>query len=450
MKKHLLNIVAAVLAVCLFVACSSVSDKTDNNEGKLQIVTTIFPEYDWVKNVLGTNPANVDVTLLLDKGVDLHSYQPTAEDIIKIADSDIFIYVGGESDEWVGDVLKEANNPDMVVINLLEVLGDNAKEEEIIEGMEGEEEECEDEEEEEEGPEYDEYVWLSLKNAVIFTDAISEAIQKKDPANAGVYSDNAAAYKEKLIDLDQRYSDTVAECDCNTLIFGDRFPFRYMTDDYNLTYYAAFIGCSSETEASFETIVFLAKKADELSVRSIITIEGSDGKIAETIVQNTTSKDQKILTLDSMQCVTSEDIKNGESYYGIMENNLKVLKEALSNEDKVSDAVDVDLTGLSAMLVYSEVYNMVYEPEDYIGKTVKMKGEFAEYYDEQSGNYYSACIIKDAMACCAQGMEFVLTDDYVYPDDYPSEGDEITVVGVFDTYMEGKDQYCTLRDARLV
>ena len=329
MKKFISFFVAAVIMVCTLTACSLNNNQKAGSDDKLQIVTTIFPEYDWVMNILGDNPANAEVTMLLDKGVDLHSYQPTAEDILKISTCDMFIYVGGESDEWVEDVLEGANNKNMTVINLLDVLGDSVKEEEVVEGMECEEEEEEGEEGEEEGPEYDEHVWLSLKNAQVLVDNISVALSSIDEANANTYSANAKAYNEKLAALDKEYEEAVASSNVKTVVFGDRFPFRYMTDDYNLSYYAAFVGCSAETEASFETIIFLANKVDELSIDSILTIEGNNHKIAETIRDNTSSKDQQILIMDSMQSVTEKDVSEGASYLSIMESNLSVLKEAL-------------------------------------------------------------------------------------------------------------------------
>ena len=328
MKKNILIIVAAIFMAAYLSACGTGAEAAADNSGKLSIVTTIFPEYDWVMNILGDNPAGAEVTMLLDNGVDLHSYQPTAEDIMKISTCDLFIYVGGESDEWVEDALKTAENKNITAINLLDVLGGKVKEEEIVEGMEGEEEE-EDGEEEEEGPEYDEHVWLSLENASVLVSAISDAIQKTDPANADIYNKNAEAYKDKLEALDNEYKAAVSDASVNTLLFGDRFPFRYLTDDYNLNYYAAFAGCSAETEASFETITFLAGKVDELSLSCVMTIEGTDHKIAETIVKNTLNKDQKILTMDSMQSTTSKDVTNGTTYLSVMEDNLKVLKEAL-------------------------------------------------------------------------------------------------------------------------
>ena len=336
MKKFFSLITAAAMLTVSVSACgfNSVEAKSVSGHDKIQIVTTIFPEYDWVKNVLGDNPADADVTMLLDKGVDLHSFQPTAEDILKISNADMFVYVGGESDEWVSDALREAVNKDMVGINLLESLGDSVKEEEVVEGMQEEDHEHHDDGDghhHEEGEiEYDEHVWLSLRNAETLTQKISEGLQTVDPANAEIYKNNASLYIEKLKALDKEYQDTVSASPLHTLLFGDRFPFRYMVDDYGLQYYAAFAGCSAETEASFETISFLSKKVDELKLPAVMTIEGADHRIAETIIQNTGSKDQKILTFDSMQSVTAKDVQDGAAYLSIMENNLSVLKEAMS------------------------------------------------------------------------------------------------------------------------
>ena len=334
MKKYILTIIAAVMMMACLYGCAKADDAAAAGDDKLQIVTTIFPEYDWVKNVIGENPAGIEVTMLLDNGVDLHSYQPTVEDILKISECDMFIYVGGESDEWVEDALKEAVNKDMVKVNLLEVLGDSVKEEEIVEGMQEEEHDHDHEHEHEEGEdehehEKDEHVWLSLGNAITLTEHISKEIQALDEKNAEAYRKNTEEYIGKLRDLDSRYADTVSAAGTKTLLFGDRFPFRYLTDDYGLSYYAAFVGCSAETEASFETVTFLAEKTDELSLPAVMTIEGNDHRIAETIVQNTESRDQKILTMDSMQSITSKDVAAGVTYLSVMENNLKVLGEAL-------------------------------------------------------------------------------------------------------------------------
>lgn len=318
MKKLLSGILAGFL---LLSGCGqSVSTRTDD---ALSIVVTIFPEYDWVKAILKDNPAGATVTILTENGADLHSYQPTAKDMVTIADCDVFVYVGGESDKWVADALKGSTNPDQTAVSLLEVLGEAAKEEEAVEGMETEAEESDE-------IEYDEHVWLSLRNAHVLVEALCTAISAKDPDHQEVYRANTDAYLKELDDLDRQYQETVSEASYDTLIFGDRFPFRYLVDDYGLKYYAAFAGCSAETEASFETILFLAGKLDELKLTHILKIEGSDGKIAATILENTKPGGQDILTLNSMQGITSGDIKNGTSYLKIMKDNLDVLKQALN------------------------------------------------------------------------------------------------------------------------
>ena len=505
MKKYISILLAGVLAAGCLSACGQKNSNSgiqanDNNNNQIKVVTTIFPEYDWVKEIAGEEAANMDLTMLLDNGVDLHSYQPTADDILKISDCDLFIYVGGESDEWVEDALKEAVNKDMQVINLLDVLKDSIKTEEAMPGMQAEEghnhgyshfddsdvedrtlsdwdgdwqsvypylqdgvldevmekkaesgektaeeykeyydngyktdvsqitidaekntmcfvkngvaskatyeykgykiydyesgsrgvryffeatsgdadapkyvqfsdhgiapgkaehfhiyagndgfdalsEEMEnwptyypadmsgteiaDDMLEHEEKEYDEHVWLSLKNAQTLCNAIAEALEAIDPEHKDVYASNVTSYNESLASLDSRYQDAVANASQKTLLFGDRFPFRYMVDDYGLKYYAAFAGCSAESEASFETISFLAHKIDELGLKNIMTIENSDQKIAKTIRDNTKDKNQEILALDSMQSTTSEDVKNGTTYLSVMENNLDVLKKAM-------------------------------------------------------------------------------------------------------------------------
>ncbi len=324
LKKNLSILIAFIMTVTCLCACSLRDDAEYQNDDTIRIVATIFPEYDWVNNVLGENPAGAEVTMLLDRGVDLHSFQPTADDILKISTCDLFIYVGGESDSWVDDALEESVNDEMIVINLIDILGESVKQEEIVEGMyqrdRGGESEIE----------YDEHVWLSLRNAAVFTERISDALQSLDAENAELYESNASAYIEKLNMLDNEYTTAVSNARIKTLLFGDRFPFRYLVDDYGLDYYAAFAGCSAETEASFETITFLSGKLDELDLKSIMTIDGTDHRIAETIVENTVLKDQKILTLDSMQSTTTNDIKEGTTYISVMENNLNVLCEALN------------------------------------------------------------------------------------------------------------------------
>ncbi len=295
---------------------------------KKSIVCTTFPQYDWITNILGNKAGSFELTLLLNNGTDLHSYQPSVKDIAKISTCDLFVYVGGESDEWVENVLASAKNKNMLVVNMMEALGDQVYEEELVEGMQGEEEE--EEGDEEEGPEYDEHIWLSLKNAAVLTQLLSQNIQKLDSKNAIEYKRNADTYISKLSALDSQYSKAVTGAKLNTLLYADRFPFRYLTEDYNLKYYAAFIGCSAESEASFETIKFLADKLKQLELPAVLTLEKSDRKIAKTVIEASGKKDVKILEMDSIQSVTQKEIKAGKNYLNTMEKNLETLKAALN------------------------------------------------------------------------------------------------------------------------
>lgn len=296
------------------------------------VVCTIFPEYDWVKEIIGDHADNVELSYLLDNGVDLHSYQPTADDTMKISTCDLFVYVGGESDEWVEDALADATNKDMKVINLMDVLGDSAKVEKLKEGMQGEDEEehdhDHDHEDEEEEEEYDEHVWLSLKNAKVLCAEIEKNIEAIDSANAADYKANLDRYISKLDELDGKFQTLVDGSSVKTLVFGDRFPFRYLVDDYGLDYFAAFIGCSAETEASFETIAFLSDKVKELDCKTIFTLENSNKDIANTII-STSGKTLDISELNSLQSVSKDDIAGGASYISLMQKNYDVLADVL-------------------------------------------------------------------------------------------------------------------------
>ena len=302
---------------------------------KKSIVCVTFPEYDWVTAILGEKAQGFDVTLLQNGGTDLHSWQPSIKDIARISICDMLVYVGGESDGWVQKAVLEAKNKKIQAVNMMECLGDRVKEEEVVEGMQAEDEhehehhDDHDHEHHHDEVEYDEHVWLSLRNAAFLVDVLCQKICVLDPANAAAYKANAAAYTKQLNALDAQYKSAVAAASKKTILFGDRFPFRYLADDYNLKYYAAFVGCSAESEASFETIIFLAKKVDALGLNAVLTIEKSDKKIAKTIIDNTKNKKQEILELDSLQSLTQKEIKAGKSYLGSMKNNLEILKKAL-------------------------------------------------------------------------------------------------------------------------
>lgn len=313
MKKLAVIFAAAILLTSLG-GCTLTDNKTD----KLNIVVTLYPEYDWINNILGNNPAGINVTLLLDKGVDLHSFQPSASDILKVTTSNLFVCTGGESGSWVDDITK--THEGLNVLKLMDSI-ENKLEEEMKEGMQGEEEPETDNDE----VEYDEHIWLSLRNAQAGCEVLLDAIKKLDPANASVYAENAKAYNEKLKALDGEYKKVCDSATTKTLLFADRFPFLYMVKDYGLDYYAAFLGCSAESEASFETIAFLAGKVDELELRYVIALEGSNKKIAQTVVNSSKAKNAEILTMNSLQAAVS----GKGDYLSIMTDNLNVLKKAL-------------------------------------------------------------------------------------------------------------------------
>ena len=537
----ILAMAAAGLAGCGTAEKANSSEKPLSKSGdkegdkSFSVVCTIFPEYDWTKEILGEHADDAEITYLLDNGVDLHNYQPTADDILKISSCDLFVYVGGESDEWVENALAEANNEDMKVVELMDILGDSAEVEELKEGMQedehehehdhskevstfeddevkdrslsdwagewqsayplvldgsldeawehksedgsmtaeeykdyytigyktdissvkidgdnitftyddgktvssdyeytgyfiqnwstgtkaamyrfeavdkesgapvyiefndhmiepekaehfhlrmsnesydaivdpegnwptffdaaltpdevcdevighGHSDEDEDEEEhehedeheeeheeehehhhEEGEEEYDEHVWLSVKNAKNICGAIEKELEAIDPDNAADYKANLESYTAKLDELDNSFKTLVDSASSKTLVFGDRFPFRYFVDDYGLDYYAAFIGCSAETEASFETIAFLAEKVNELDCGTIFTLENSSKDIANSII-SASGKNAEIAELNSLQSISADDIANGTSYLSIMQKNYDVLAGVL-------------------------------------------------------------------------------------------------------------------------
>ncbi len=317
------KITLCLLALC-FVLTACGAAPTESASGKTKIVTTIFPLYDWTRQILGGRAEDVELTMLLDSGADLHNYQPTVEDMARISECDLFVYVGGESDEWVEDALKEVANKNRRVLNLMETFGGfggSLREEELLPGM------APDDEDE---TAYDEHIWLSLRNASACCGMIAETLEAMDVvtrAESGVDE-----YAEKLLALDAQYKKTVDAAPLHSVLFADRFPFRYLADDYGLDAYAAFQGCSAETEASFETIAFLSTTLDELELPAVLTTETADKRLAETVIRTSGRADAQILALDSMQSVTAADIASGADYLSIMENNLDVLRRALGGD----------------------------------------------------------------------------------------------------------------------
>ncbi|MFI3208538.1 MAG: metal ABC transporter substrate-binding protein [Eubacteriales bacterium] len=385
MKKRLLGL-CFLTTTLLFAGCANESTTTEEatqetteeaSQDIINVVATSFHEYDWLLQVIGDNIDNYNLTLLLDDGVDLHNYEPTVDDIATITTSDLFIYNGGESDAWVSDVL--ATSEDLNTVNVIEVLDNNVMAEVLVEGMEEDEdhdhdhddeseeteesedhdhdeetegsedhdhddeseetedhdhddetEESEDHDHDDESEETDEHVWLSLENAAIVCAHFADVLSELDAENADTYEANADEYIAQLNELDEAYETMVLEAARDTIIVTDRFPFLYLVSDYGINYYAAFSGCSAETEASFATIIFLAEKADEYDVNYLLTIENGLVDLATTVAENSSDANREILELNSMQSIASADIEAGATYYSIMEENLEVLRLALS------------------------------------------------------------------------------------------------------------------------
>lgn len=310
-------------SMLFLVGCGDNYTALSEDQETFSIVCTIFPSYDWAKNITLGND-KVDVTFLLDNGIDLHNFQPSVSDIVTIQNSDLFIYVGGDSDVWVEDIISK----DMNTLNLVDKLGKRIVEIEHIEGMEitdtDEVSDC--------GHSHvdDEHVWLSLLNSEILVEEITKALVTIDPTNTDLYTSNSVEYISKISSLENEFETLTSNSENKTLLFADRFPFRYMIEDYDLEYFAAFSGCSSESEVSFDTVKFLTDKTDELSLSYISTIEGSVNNISETIISNTKTENQAIV-FESMQSVTKEQIESGATYLDYMKINLDMLSIALSN-----------------------------------------------------------------------------------------------------------------------
>lgn len=312
----------------IFASLTSCKAKKSENSGKVKVICTIFPEYDWARSILGQTDQHTNLSLLVKSGVDLHNYQPSTADIVAISTCDLFVYVGGESDAWVKDALKNATNPNMKVLSLIEVLQDRVKEEEVVEGMQIEEKDDDDDCLSE--TEYDEHLWLSIKNAKKVCQAFTQAICQLVPENAETYQANLENYLLQLDNLDLTYAGVISASPNKTIIVCDRFPLRYLVEDYKLNYYAAFAGCSAETEASFETVAFLSNKLKELKLPAVLVMDGSDQKIAKTVILNAKLPKTDIFTIDSMQSTSLRQAFDGKNYISVMQENLESLKKALN------------------------------------------------------------------------------------------------------------------------
>lgn len=314
LRSRIVSLIAILVLMCsgMFSGCSF---KTSSENGTT-IVCTIFPIYDWAKEIT-KGMDNVNVVLLAKNGSDMHSFQPTVQDMVTIADSNIFIYVGGESEEWIEDCLSQNPNEQRTDISLMEVLSDETLEE-SSEGIAVEEEE-----EGEDGEvENDEHIWLSLRRSKICVEAIADAVCQK--TGSEIPMSNASSYTALIDELDGEYSSFFTDNDV-TITIADRFPFRYLTADYNIKYFAAFSGCTTETDASFDTIIELSKNFASSGEKVIYITESGDEELAKAVMEQA-GVDGTIKVLNSMQSVSSKDIENNASYLSYMRENLETFK----------------------------------------------------------------------------------------------------------------------------
>jgi len=323
MSRPIERIICVLLCV-LFLFVQTGCEKTNPRSGGYHIVCTVFPQYDWVMNILPEDMTTEHrVSCMTDGGIDMHSFQPAVKDLVNIATCDMIIYVGGESDVWLMDFLKANPNPGRKEICLLDVLKteDRLLEEDSANVLHGESDEEEHGDEHDEA-EYDEHVWMSVKNAQIITEVISRELQKSFPDDAAAIKDDTEKYLEKLVRLDASYAEAFNSD--NTFIFCDRFPFLYMARDYDMKYYAAFLGCAAETELSFSKVIQLSEYADRYSVPCVYVVDDGNMKLAKTVLSNTKSPDRPIYSLNSMQSVVDA---SGADYIELMEENLLMLRK---------------------------------------------------------------------------------------------------------------------------
>lgn len=354
MKKFLSIALSALFSVSLFASCgensadtsstsfsaASVTSDSSTSDSGLNIVTTIFPYYDFARAVVGDTS---NITMLLKPGAEPHSFDPSPSDIIAVQNADVFIYTGGVDDAWADKILSSMDTSNMTIIRALDVV--TPLEEETVEGMEdddhdhdhedessvsGEEDHDHNEEEhddEDHETELDEHVWTSPKNAALLVSSIANALEVKDSKNAEIYKVNADAYSLQIDDLDTQFSDIVNSAERKFVVFGGRFPFLYLAKEYGLTYRAAFPGCSTDTNPSAATVAYLIDTVKENNLPYIFDIEFSNGAIASTISKETGAE---VLTMNSCEIISADEFKNGETYVSLMQRNAENLKKGLN------------------------------------------------------------------------------------------------------------------------
>lgn len=322
MKNKVLKTLSSITTIALILGASIFAiTKIANNKNSARIISSNFIGYDFARAVTGDKS---EISMLLKPGAEAHDFEPTPEDIINIKNADLFIYVGGESDEWIENLLEDNEIPAEKTLRLMDLV--EVKEEELSEGMEDHSHEAHDHEASEDHEEYDEHIWTSPLNAIQLVNGIKAKLSTIHPENKSTYIQNTDSYTSRLLAIDQKIRDVVSSSAKKELIFGDRFPFRYFVNEYDLGYYAAFPGCSEQTEASSQTIAFLIDKAKTDNIKTILKIELTSDKLAKTIAEEAGAK---VLTLNAAHNISKEDFESGLTYADIMEANIDVLKEAL-------------------------------------------------------------------------------------------------------------------------
>ena len=321
MRKTLVYIVCAALVMAALTGCTKTNESSESgvDTGKLSIVTTIFPPYDFARAVAGDR---ADVTMLIDPGAEVHSYDPAPDDMIAIQECDVFIYIGGENEAWVDTVLGSIDTGDKTILRLMDDVA--PVEEETVEGMQAEEEESEEGAEGE--AEYDEHIWTSPKNAILMINAIAEALGGIDSANAAAYARNAQSYTAQINQVDEQIKTIVDNAPRKLIVVADRFPFRYLVEEFGLDYYAAFSGCSSESDVSAGTLAFLIDKVKEYDIPYVYTIEFSNQQVAQAVCEQTGAQ---MLLLHSCHNVTNDDFEAGVTYLALMQQNVINLEKGL-------------------------------------------------------------------------------------------------------------------------
>lgn len=318
MKKQL-SFICLLLVVTLLPILPSCAAPED--DGKITILCTLFPQYDWVKSIVG-NSESIEVTLLIKNGTDPHSYQPTAKDVMAISSCDMIVYQGGEADTWVQEALTRAKATDTVKIALSELDGITLRHISASSHSHGEHDH------DHGHGAYDEHLWLSLGNAKAAVKHLADEICKLDSENKELYEQNALDYAKKLDELDGEYREAAEGAENKFMLFADRFPFVYLLEDYEIDYAAAFEGCTADVDAGFDTVLSLIKEAKEHSVKYIAVTESSDKALATTVASSA-DRNIEIIVMNSLQSISAKQIDGGVSYLGIMRENLAVLKMAI-------------------------------------------------------------------------------------------------------------------------